>query len=402
MLFSAANRRDCLALYAAGPKKRIKKAMPYEHHTSGVSRRDVLCGGGAALFSYLLAGLSGGARPARAQALSGPVPEVDRVAVRVVTDSYHLAIAPNMKVGEVEVQRFGMPPAGKSLHGEFGLALHLESRRGDETRNMVLDFGFTPEVLNNNVGILGIAPESIDALILSHGHYDHFGGLAGFLQQNRGKLRADLPLYLGGEECFCTREWIVGKPQDFGHLDRKAVADANVKVVFAETPAVVADHAFTTGQIPRVSFEKVLAPSRMTVGVRDGVGCFPDKLSENKRTAHVIPDDFEHELAICINVKGRGLVVLTSCSHRGVVNSVKRAMEISGIRKVHAVAGGFHLAPQTEDYVRETVAALKEINPDCIIPMHCTGEVFIDVVRKEMPDKFVRSYTGSRYIFGSV
>ena len=368
---------------------------------SELSRREVLCAGGAAMFSCLVAGLLGGAKPARAQALSAPVPEVDRLAVRVVTDSYQLAIAPNMKIGEVDVQRFGMPPAGKSLLGEFGLSLHLESRRGNETRSMLLDFGFTPQTLNNNLGMLGIEPENIDTLILSHGHYDHFGGLVGFLQQNRGKLRADLPLYLGGEECFCTREWTIGTPEDFGYLDRKALADAKLKVVFAEAPAVLAGHAFTTGQIPITTFEKVLAPTRMTVGVQDGIGCYPDKLSEKKRTARVIPDDFEHELATCFNVKGRGLVVLTSCSHRGVVNSVKRAMEISGIKKVHAVAGGFHLAPQKEDYVRETVAALKEINPDYVIPMHCTGEVFIDMVQKEMPTKFIRSYTGSRYVFSA-
>jgi len=54
-----------------------------------------------------------------------------------------------------------------------------------------------------------------------------------------------------------------------------------------------------------------------------------------------------------------------------------------------------------DDYVRETVAALKATNPDCVIPMHCTGEAFIDIVRQEMPDKFIRSYTGSRYIFGA-
>jgi 7,8-dihydropterin-6-yl-methyl-4-(beta-D-ribofuranosyl)aminobenzene 5'-phosphate synthase len=218
-------------------------------HDSGVSRRDVLCAGGAVMLSYLVMDLSGGAKSVRAQALNGPVPEVDRLAVRVVTDSYQLAIAPNMKVGEVEVQRFGMPPAGKSLLGEFGLAMHLESRRGNETRNMLLDFGFTPETLNNNLRMLGIVPEGIDALILSHGHYDHFGGLVGFLQQHRGQLQADLSLYLGGEECFCTREWTIGKPQDFGFLDRKALADAQVKVVFAETPAVLAGHAFTTGHI---------------------------------------------------------------------------------------------------------------------------------------------------------
>lgn len=375
--------------------------MSHDHHVSGLLRRDVLCAGGAAMLGYVVSALLGRAKPTRAQALRGPVPEVDRLAVRVVIDSYQLAIAPNIRVGEVEVERFGMPPAGKSLLGEFGLAIHLESRRGDEVRNMLLDFGFTPETLNNNLHMLGLGPESIDALILSHGHYDHFGGLVGFLQENGGKLRIDLPLYLGGEECFCTREWIIGKTQDFGYLDRHALSDAKVKVVFAETPAVLADHAFTTGRIPLSTFERVLAPTRMTIGRQDGIGCFPDKLSEGKRTARVIPDDFEHELATCFNVKGRGLVVITSCGHRGVVNSVKRAIDISGIKKVHGVLGGFHLAPHKEDYVRETVAALKEIDPDVVIPMHCSGELFTKIVQEEMPGKFIRSYTGDRFVFGA-
>jgi 7,8-dihydropterin-6-yl-methyl-4-(beta-D-ribofuranosyl)aminobenzene 5'-phosphate synthase len=373
--------------------------MSNDANVSGVSRRDLLCAGGATMFSALVTGLLGGIKPALAQALSGATPEVERLAVRVVTDSYHLAIAPNLKVGGVEVQRFGMPPAGKSLHGEFGLALHLESTRGNETRNMLLDFGFTAEVLQNNLSMLGIAPASLDALILSHGHFDHFGGLVGFLQQHRGTLRADLPLYLGGEECFCTREWTIGTPQDFGALDRKALAEAQVKVVVADMPSVLADHAFTTGQIALATFEKVLALTRMTVGTQDGIGCFPDKLPEAKRTARVVPDDFAHELATCFNVKGRGLVVLTSCGHRGVVNTVKRALDISGVKKVHAVVGGMHLAPHKEEYVRQTVAALQELNPDCIIPMHCSGELFIDLVQKAMPDKLIRSYTGSRYIF---
>jgi 7,8-dihydropterin-6-yl-methyl-4-(beta-D-ribofuranosyl)aminobenzene 5'-phosphate synthase len=82
-----------------------------------------------------------------------------------------------------------------------------------------------------------------------------------------------------------------------------------------------------------------------------------------------------------------------------VVNTVKRALDISGVKKVHAVVGGMHLAPHKEEYVRQTVAALQELNPDCIIPMHCSGELFIDLVQKAMPDKLIRSYTGSRYIF---
>ena len=70
-----------------------------------------------------------------------------------------------------------------------------------------MDFGFTPEALNNNISLLAVDPAELDALVLSHGHYDHFGGVVGFLQQNAGKLKAKLPLYIGGEECFCSREW---------------------------------------------------------------------------------------------------------------------------------------------------------------------------------------------------
>jgi 7,8-dihydropterin-6-yl-methyl-4-(beta-D-ribofuranosyl)aminobenzene 5'-phosphate synthase len=90
---------------------------------------------------------------------------------------------------------------------------------------------------------------------------------------------------------------------------------------------------------------------------------------------------------------------LTSCSHRGVVNAVKQAQAASGVQKVHAVIGGFHLAPYKEDYVRETVSSLKEINPDYVIPLHCTGEPFYEIARAEMPAKLLRSYTGTRFVF---
>ena len=139
-------------------------------------------------------------------------------------------------------------------------------------------------------------------------------------------------------------------------------------MTFAERPSLVADHAFTTGQVPGVTFEKVLSPSKMKVGVEHGHGCYADKLPEDERSQAAIPDQFRHEIATAYNLKGKGLVVLTSCSHRGVVNIVKQAQAASGVTKVHAVLGGFHLAPYKEDYVRQVVAGLKEIDPDYVDP----------------------------------
>ena len=93
--------------------------------------------------------------------------------------------------------------------------------------------------------------------------------------------------------------------------------------------------------------------------------------------------------------------MLPSCSHRGVVNAVKQAQAVSGVKKTHAVIGGFHLAPYKEDYVRDTVAALKEIDVDYVIPLHCTGEPFYEIAKAEMPTKLLRSYTGTRFVFNA-
>jgi 7,8-dihydropterin-6-yl-methyl-4-(beta-D-ribofuranosyl)aminobenzene 5'-phosphate synthase len=372
-----------------------------------LDRRDVVCGGGAAVFSTIVATLIGDAKPVRAEAISGSVPEIDRVAVRVVVDSYQFAVAPSRKVPNVEIEHFGWGigserPPGKTLISEFGLSMHVESRHGTEIRNVLMDFGFTPDALVNNSNLVGIDPAGLDALVLSHGHYDHFGGLAGFLRQNNGKLKAKLPIYVGGEEAFCSREWTAPPVRgDFGALDRKALESADLTVKYAEGPALVADHGFTTGQIGQASFEKVLSPSAMKIGVDHGMGCYAERLPEDERTKAIIPDQFRHEIATAFNLKGRGLIILTSCSHRGVINAIKQAQATSGVKKVHAVIGGFHLAPYDEGYVRGTIAALKDIDIDYVIPLHCTGETFYDLAKAEMPSKLLRSYTGTRFVFGA-
>jgi 7,8-dihydropterin-6-yl-methyl-4-(beta-D-ribofuranosyl)aminobenzene 5'-phosphate synthase len=374
---------------------------------SAIHRRDLVCGGGAVLFSAIVGTLIGSQKPVRAETVSGKVPEIDRVAVRVVVDSYQFAVAPSRKTADVQIEHFGWgigggKPPGATLISEFGLSMHVESRRGTETRNLLIDFGFTPDALVNNSHLVGIDPAAIDALVLSHGHYDHFGGLAGFLKQNNGKLKARLPIYVGGEEAFCSREWTAPPVRgDFGALDRQALESADVAVMFADGPTLIADHGFTTGHIGQASFEKLLSPSAMKIGVDHGIGCYADRLPEDERTKAVIPDQFQHEIATAFNLKGRGLIVLTSCSHRGVINAIKQAQSASGINKVYAVIGGFHLAPYNEDYVRDTITALKDMDVDYVIPLHCTGEPFYEMAKAEMPNKLLRSYTGTRFIFAA-
>ena len=371
----------------------------------GVGRRALVRGGGAAGLALALDALFGPLRHVQAQQAPVSVPEVDRLAVRVLVDSYQIAVAPSFKLGNVEVERFGWPlgeaPPDKALVSEFGLSLHVESRKADQTRNVLIDFGFTSNALNTNLELLGVDASALDALVLSHGHYDHFGGMAGFLRAAEGKLKLGTPFVVGGEECFCARQWTAAPKQgNFGALDRSAMEAARLTIVSAEQPAVVADHAMTTGQVPATTFEKVLSPSKMTVGVSGGFGCYPEKLPEDEREAGApIPDKFRHEIATVYNLRGRGLVILTSCSHRGVVNVVRRAQAASGVAKVHAIMGGFHLAPFDESYVRQVIASLKAIDPDFIAPMHCTGEPFWDMARVEMPGKLLRPYTGTRFVF---
>jgi len=370
-----------------------------------VSRRDALCGGGASVLTAMVATLMGNAKPVRAAPLSGSVPQVDSLAVRIVVDSYQFAVVPGKTLEGLEIEHFGWGlrpdiPPNRTLSSEFGLSMHVESRRGARTRNLLVDFGYTPQALINNIELLGIDPARLDALVLSHGHYDHFGGLVGFLQKYRSKLPAKLPFYVGGEDCFCSREWTAPPVHgDFGTLDRRALKAADLAVTYAEGPSLIAEHGFTTGQIGLQSFEKLLSPTTMKVGLEKGLGCYAQRLPEDERSKARVPDQFRHEIATVFNLEGKGLVLLTSCSHRGVVNAIEQAQAASGIEKIHALIGGFHLAPYPPEYVRATVAALKELNIDYIIPLHCTGEPFYDEARAAMPGKILRANTGSCFRF---
>lgn len=363
-----------------------------------------LCAGGAGFVSAVIATLAAIAKTAPAKTLRGAVPEVDRLAVRMVTDNIVIQFVPTEKRDGLTIERKSGntspdKPPRTILNGEWGLAMHAESKRGSETRHVLIDFGYTPEVLLNNMAILKVDPSRFDAIVLSHGHYDHFGGMVGFLNATKGALKAKLPFYVGGEDCFCLRRNPGG---NFGALDRQAILDADLTLMMATEPAIVADHAFTTGRIGQTSFETPLRATDEIVGIFDGFGCFPEKMPAAKNTGGYIPDDFEHEIATTYMIKDKGLVVLTSCSHRGVINTVRQAKLAAGIDKVHAVIGGFHVVPPLgDDYINKTIEEFRELDPDYLITAHCTGDRFYDLARSALGDKVIHSAVGNRFVFGA-
>jgi 7,8-dihydropterin-6-yl-methyl-4-(beta-D-ribofuranosyl)aminobenzene 5'-phosphate synthase len=345
------------------------------------------------------------ARSLSAQAPKLAVPTVDSLTIKVITDSSYDTPRPGSSKW-VKIKRNGFisqKDYRKALHNEWGLSLALESRVGTDTRHLMLDFGYTPNALMNNMEILGIDGAKMQGLIMSHGHFDHFGGLLGYLEKFRSTLPADLTLYVGGEDNFCTRKNQSGAPghfSDWGVLDRRDLEKHRVKVVSCEQPTVVMGHAFTTGTIQRRSFERVLPNTRVEYFKTNGVGC--DIPAANaKAEGKAVADEHLHEHGTCFNLKDRGLVVISSCGHAGIVNTARQAMEVSGVNKLHAALGGFHLFPATEDYLRQTVAEIKALDPDVIIPMHCSGPGLVALLRTELADRVLTSTTGTEYTFGA-
>jgi 7,8-dihydropterin-6-yl-methyl-4-(beta-D-ribofuranosyl)aminobenzene 5'-phosphate synthase len=271
------------------------------------------------------------------------------------------------------------------------------SSSGNNT--FLFDTGVSKNGVVHNANTFGIDFKQIDGIILSHGHFDHFTGLVNILK----RISAARQLPTTNLDVFAhpdafLRRWEIypdGKRAKMPFLDETQLmkAGATIHKITGITflPNEYCPSLLITGQIPReTSFEKG----------------FPFQYAENTHKDHkekLISDPLvKDDQAIVINVRNKGLIILTGCGHAGVINTIKYAKKITGVDKIYAVIGGFHLPADGgiyEEAIDPTLKELQKANPEYIVPCHCTGWKATNKIIDLMPEKFIQSGVGTIFTF---
>jgi 7,8-dihydropterin-6-yl-methyl-4-(beta-D-ribofuranosyl)aminobenzene 5'-phosphate synthase len=319
--------------------------------------------------------------------------EADRVVVTILVENWIDMLLPESP--EHGICRCGLiehfdqaltPPVA-----ENGISLHVEVHSGERRFAYLFDFGLTGHALIHNVLALGINPREWRHLILSHGHPDHYGGIYDALKlAEHGVGVATHP------DAFLPRYAVMGDGRVAStynnSLTESSIEAAGGTVVLSRQPLDIGPGVLTTGEIPRkTAFEgppAELAPH--------AAGLYQVKNGE------WVVDQVWDEQALIVNVRNRGLVVLTGCGHAGVINTVQHAIELTGTERVAMVAGGFHLGfPTTpRENVALTMNALSEFTPSIVMPSHCSGLAALVAAREAFAASFFQYAVGTRIAIG--
>jgi 7,8-dihydropterin-6-yl-methyl-4-(beta-D-ribofuranosyl)aminobenzene 5'-phosphate synthase len=263
---------------------------------------------------------------------------------------------------------------------EHGFSVLIRVFSGGKSSCVLFDTGGSQRGMVENAERMAISLSEVECIVLSHGHYDHFGGLEAAV---KAVGKADLPIIVH-ENMFKTRGSTNAKGKVRQYPDFPTAKELSpARLVSTKQPSLTADDMVcVTGEIPRkTSFETGYLQHKAFV-------------SGAWKSDPLIMD----ERAVVIDIKGKGLVVVSGCAHAGIINTVNYAQQITGAKKVYAVLGGFHLAGKTfENRIQPTIEELQRINPELIVASHCTGWKAMCAMAKTFPEAFVWNSVGNLY-----
>jgi 7,8-dihydropterin-6-yl-methyl-4-(beta-D-ribofuranosyl)aminobenzene 5'-phosphate synthase len=340
----------------------------------------------------------GGDRAAAIRAIPRPAPggavdpialaPVDEVAVTVLVDNTYDALLigdervrrPSFTVGTAPAPQFVGGTTMTGLVAEHGFGALVSVRRGDRTTAVLFDSGLSPDALVTNSDRLQVDLTAVQGVVLSHGHFDHAGGLAG-LARRLG--RSQMPMVV--HPAAWTRRRLAPPgtvPTELPTLAPRALAAEGFTLVERRQPSLLVDGCvLVTGEVDRVTdYERGMPP--------------PHQAWTGEAWQHdpVVIDD----QALVVHVRDRGLVVLTGCGHAGAINIVRHARRLTGVDRLHALIGGLHLTgPAFEPVIPPTVAALTELDPELVMPGHCTGWRAQHALAASLPDAWIPSGSGA-------
>jgi 7,8-dihydropterin-6-yl-methyl-4-(beta-D-ribofuranosyl)aminobenzene 5'-phosphate synthase len=319
---------------------------------------------------------------------------IERVSLTVLVDNKADMIVKSSDV----IQYF----SDKPLLAEHGFSVLIQPSGSWET--ILWDAGGTEVALIENMQRMELNVDAITQIALSHGHWDHYAAMTALLEKmnlspeskewREGVNEAELGKWLEKDRipiithpAAFRERWMEkddGTMKGPFHPPPEARwKAAGAKIIHSAGPYELAPGCWTTGAIPRSSFEESGRPKKRFF--REG--------------SNFIPDDLDEDQAIVIRLKEKGLVVLSGCAHAGIVNTIKYARQFTGVDRVHAIIGGFHLARASEEEIEQTIAYIKELRPQFVIPSHCTGFQATNRIARELPDAFVEGVVGAKYRF---
>lgn len=272
-----------------------------------------------------------------------------------------------------------------SILAEHGFSALVSVTTGGQARKLLFDFGFSAHGAALNADALEVDLSAVEALVLSHGHMDHFGGLKALVERV-GRPGLELLMH---PESFRKARFLQspdGNRTYLPSLTPEFIEAAGVTALPSKEPRLLLDgQILFLGEVPRTTAFETGSPAL-----------------QYEQDGQSRPDVLEDDSALVALIKGKGLVILSGCAHSGIVNTVKYACRITGLDQVHVVMGGFHLTGAPQDTVVEpTAAALQAIAPNYVIPTHCTGRQAVMHLEREMPDQFLLNMSGTRLTFSA-